>query len=199
MDAGVNQNGIQDLRNKKVNPIMTTKAVLIGLTGLIVAGATYAWYFVSDKPLDEIVVYATSARYPVWMRWAADARLARVRQCPKQQFGPATPLSFLVAAMGGGYGDAERTRQVFITFQEAGCDINAREQTGLAPLHTAILFKNASAVTFLLGRGADVNIKITGKSDLAGRNALEFARYVCEKDGKNCGAIYQALGMPAGK
>lgn len=177
---------------------MKTKIALFALTGLIGASLIYGWTFITNKPLDEVVVYATAKRYAVWMRWAAEARLLNIKECPNGQFGPATPLSFLVAAMEVKGADREEAEQVFLRFQSLGCDINAPEATGLTPLHVAVLFRDAGAVAFLLQHGADPEAKIVGKSKHSGSSVREFARLVCDQGKQPCDALNAALGVSAG-
>ena len=122
-----------------------------------------------------------------------EARVKGLSGCPAGEFAPATPLSFLVAAMDSPDTDAEKAKSLFRYYRAAGCDIHAPDQAGLRPIHAAILFRNPPVAQFLLDSGADPAMPIAAPSKQTGRSGYEFAALVCAKNAERCPALMATL------
>lgn len=144
-------------------------------------------------PLDQATVMAVLNESPATELTQTAERIRGLAACPEVDFAPATPLSFLVAAMDAPDMDAEKAKSLFRLYRAAGCDIHAPDQDGLRPIHSAILFRNPSVVQFLLDSGADPALPIEPPSKQAGRSGYEFAALVCAKNAERCPALIATL------
>lgn len=169
-----------------------SKVVLLTISGMAALIVAYGCYEFYRFPLDQMTIYATVKAYPTWVRSLAAYRLKQVSHCPTEPFSPSTPLSFLVAAMDEADADLERIKELFRRYLNIGCDINAANR-GLRPIHEAILFKNASIVSYLLENGANPNLKIEEPSKQAGKDAFQWADHVCAKNKDKCLELMVAL------
>lgn len=144
-------------------------------------------------PLDQATASAALKQSPESELAQASERIRGLAACPTGDFAPATPLSFLAAAMDSPETDAGKARVLFRLYREAGCDIHAPDKAGLRPVHSAILFRNPSILQFLLDSGADPATTIEAPSKLAGRTGYEFAEIVCAKRAERCPEIVATL------
>lgn len=144
-------------------------------------------------PLDQATASAVLKKSPAGELARVSERIRGLSACPTGDFAPATPLSFLVAAMDAPDTDTEKAKSMFRLYRDAGCDIHAPDKAGLRPVHSAILFRNPSILQFLLDSGADPARTIEAPSKLAGRTGYEFAGIVCAKRAERCPALAATL------
>ena len=137
-----------------------------------------------------------AARTAAW--WA----LGRLQRCPEEDFAPTTPVGFVVAGWNE-TGNADRFGAALELLLAHGCDINASDQRGLTPLHSAILFNNTPAARRLLELGADSTLT-TAIDARAGVQAIvldaaDFAAYLDELGGEDRAAIAALLAAGAAR
>jgi hypothetical protein len=144
-------------------------------------------------PLDQATASAAQKKSPAAELARAEARIRGLTACPTGDFAPATPLSFLVAAMDSADTDTGKARALFRLYRDAGCDIHAPDKAGLRPIHSAILFRDPAATQFLLDNGADPAMPIEAPSKLAGKTGYDFAALVCANRAGRCPALMATL------
>ena len=120
------------------------KAATVFLLALCAACAT------PRVPLDQATASATLKKSPAAELARASERIRGLNACPAGDFTPATPLSFLVAAMDSPETDSGKARALFRLYLGAGCDIHAPDKTGLRPIHSAILFRDPAAAQIVV-------------------------------------------------
>jgi len=144
-------------------------------------------------PLDQATASAVQKSAPASELARAAERIRALSACPAAEFVPATPLSFLVAAMDAPEADAEKAKLLFRLYRDAGCDIQAPDRAGLRPIHSAILFRNPALAQFLLESGADPALPIEPPSKQSGKSGYEFTELVCAKNAGRCPALKAVL------
>lgn len=86
-------------------------------------------------------------------------------------------------------------------FIEKGFDVNSTDGAGLSALHHAAMNNQLKAASFLLSNGADKNLRAgyhsyngeDKKTMYTGKNAVELAKYMSEKDGQDRSEIIEML------
>ena len=159
----------------------------------LAAGLVLGAYYVISMPLSLAIVYATDSSSSDWHRGLARLRTRILLSCPQySDFAPAGPLIFLISNMESKTVDVTESRAIFKEFIQRGCDINAINDSGLRPIHAAILFRDPASLKFLIDLGADPNQKTGPESSsrYASRSAyLTASAYlaeICTKSHANC-------------
>ncbi len=130
------------------------------------------------------------------VRAAAALGLRRFARCPDRDFVPSTAIGMLIAAWDRELPQS-RVRDLLAQLQALDCDINARGEHGLAPLHSAILFNNVNAVHLLLQAGADpaVRTRLDRSDGRSGEyDAPTFTRRLANAGDDDYGAILALFG-----
>jgi len=174
---------------------MKRKKLIASLvTGLLVFLISFGIYSYSRIPLDLLTVYATDKDTSSIHQYISLLSHKRLSACPHEQYKPRTsPLSFLVAAMDSERTNIDNAREIFYHYLKIGCDINSEDDTGLTPLHSAILFKNPTIIVFLLENGADPKYKLRRNLKHAGKDSYQYLNLICSKDPTNCQKLRAAL------
>lgn len=137
-------------------------------------------------PIQHAVLYAVETDSNPIMRAVGSAKIRNIQTCPDRAFtGPSSPLSFVVSVMDEPSIDQERARTVFEHFQTVGCDVN-RVKRGEAPIHAAVVFRNARLVSYLLTQGADPYVRMTLPHRHSGLDAFQLLTVLCAKSPKGC-------------
>ena len=84
---------------------------------------------------------------------------------PVKPIDPAQQVESLPQAAAGG--DIEHIKSLI----SGGADVNAKDNSGNAPLHYAVILANMDVIELLIANGADVNVK-----DNQGRTPLYWAK-----------------------
>ena len=130
------------------------------------------------------------------MRLIAETMLARLEQCPNEDFHPTTPVGFIVAGWEQ-TGECERFSRVLDVLLTRGCEIDSYGGRDLTPLRSAVLFNNSAAVVALLRRGTNRELTTAIPDGTEDRdislNALSFARYLDDISGEDRSAVIAAL------
>ena len=171
------------------------KPVLLApIAAAILALAAAYGFSVARQSADMLLIQALhGSSAPV--RAVARLSMRRFAGCPEADFAPTTAIGMLVSAWDehvSVQGASELLRQL----EALGCDINRHGAQGLTPLHSAVLFNNASAVHLLLRAGADprLNTKIPRADGGYGEyDALAFAARVAAASDDNFDAVFAAL------
>jgi hypothetical protein len=172
------------------------------LTIVTIVGVMTTIYVVDvvRQPADLLIVQATSgsaapARMVAW--WA----LERVAECPDADFRPTTPVGFVIAAWEKSDDDSSFVKMLELLLAR-GCDIDRYSDSGLTPLHSAVLFNNVRAVEALLRLGADPNLatEIDGRDARRPINldARSFAEYLGSASGEGRSSVIAILDKASG-
>lgn len=176
-----------------------TALVLLSAAGLAVFGyLAMATTMVMNAEPGTVLTMSASEKLPLTARLIADWRVQSWDGCPTTSRG-LTPLGQTLRGYGlEGFGN-ERVLRTATKLLALGCDINARNIMGQAPIHEAVLYNEPEVVRFLLAHGADPGLTITmpehSDSPLlrhyAGMNAARFAAELDARAGD--GAARQAI------
>lgn len=177
---------------------MLKRALVVPLAATVVALAVaYACNIASQKG-DMLLVQALhGSSGPV--RAAATLGLRRFARCPDRDFAPSTAIGLLVAAWDGDL-PLQRIRALLAQLQALGCDINKLGNHGLAPLHSAILFNNVTAVRLLLQAGADPAVRTRlapTDGDSGTYDAPAFAARLANVGEEDYAAVLAVFAAPA--
>lgn len=94
------------------------------------------------------------------------------------------PLVNFLASAYDSNEQPSRSSSMMAMAHEKGCSFNAHDpETGLTPIHQAVLFNNVSLAEILMRHGADTRKKIQRpKSKTDNLNAREFAEFLQKKN-----------------
>ena len=127
-------------------------------------------------------VDATDRLTPSWMA-KAKLKIFGLKSCDIPKRNSSIPVvSYLVAGYGDKDLDEETSDELIIWAIEQGCSVDSREDTGLLPIHAAIIFDQPRVLSFLLTLGADLNLKVVrAGSIIDGMSTKEFANFIVKK------------------
>lgn len=145
------------------------------------------------------MLYATDKRYHPFVKLMASYRLKLFSKCKDEDLSPKTSLTYLVSIMSSKDTDNYQAKELFQHYLQIGCDVNATDEAGYGPLHSAILFREPDIIMYLRRHGAKPNVQISepslslGRPKNIGMNAYTFSDFLCAKDKLKCEEIRNAL------